>query len=174
LSSGGAPRIVLVVAVADNGIIGRAGQLPWRLSSDLKRFRQLTLGKPVVMGRKTYASIGKPLDARDNIIVTRQPDFHPAGIYVAGTVEEALALGQRLGAARGMDEVMVIGGEEIFRRALEHAERIYLTRVHATPAGDVRFDPPGPPAWRETARAPMVQGPHDQFPADFIVLDRQG
>jgi dihydrofolate reductase len=171
---GGAPRIVLVVAVAENGIIGRAGQLPWRLPSDLKRFRQLTLGKPVVMGRKTYASIGKPLDGRDNIVLTRQPDFHPPGVYVAAAVEEALALGQRLAAAHGGDEVMVIGGEEIFRRALDHAQRIHLTAVHAAPAGDVRFDVPGPPAWRKTACAPMVQGPNDQFPADFIVLDRQG
>ena len=169
-----APRIVLVVAVAENGVIGRAGQLPWRLASDLRRFRQLTLGKPVVMGRKTYASIGKPLDGRDNIIVTHQPDFHPAGVYVASAVEEALELGQRLAAKHGLGEVMVIGGEEIFRGALEHAQRIHLTRVHATPAGDARFDPPGPPAWRETQRAPMVQGPNDQFPADFIVLDRQG
>ena len=169
-----APRIVLVVAVAENGIIGQAGQLPWRLASDLRRFRQLTLGKPVVMGRKTYASIGKPLDGRDNIIVTHQPDFHPAGVYVASAVEEALDLGQRLAAKHGVGEVRVIGGEEIFRRALGRAQRIHLTRVHATPAGDARFDPPGPPAWRETQRAPMVQGPNDQFPADFIVLDRQG
>jgi dihydrofolate reductase len=170
----GAPRIVLVVAVAENGIIGRAGQLPWRLASDLKRFRQLTLGKPVVMGRKTYASIGKPLDGRHNIVVTRQRDFHPPGVCVTAAVEEALALGQRLAAAHGGDEVMVIGGEEIFRRALDHAQRIHLTAVHAAPAGDARFDVPGPPAWRKTACAPMVQGPNDQFPADFIVLDRQG
>ena len=169
-----APRIVLVVAVAENGVIGRAGQLPWRLASDLRRFRQLTLGKPVVMGRKTYASIGKPLDGRDNIIVTHQPDFHPAGVYVASAVEEALDLGQRLAAKHGVGEVMVIGGEEIFRRALGRAQRIHLTLVHAAPAGDRRFDVPGPPAWRETARAPMRQGANDQFPADFIVLDRQG
>jgi dihydrofolate reductase len=169
-----APRIVLVVAVADNGIIGRAGELPWRLASDLKRFRQLTWGKPVIMGRKTYASIGKPLDGRDNIVVTRQPDFHPPGVYVAAAVEEALALGQRLATDHGVDEVMVIGGEAIFQRALACAQRIHLTRVHATPAGDARFEPPGPPAWRETQRAPMVQRPNDQFPADFIVLDRQG
>ena len=170
----GAPRIVLVVAAAENGIIGRAGQLAWRLSSDLKRFRQLTLGKPVVMGRKTFQSIGKPLDGRDNIVVTRRPDFRPPGVCVAATLEEALALGQRLAAAQGGDEVMVIGGEEVFRAALERAERIHLTRVHAAPAGDARFDAPGPPAWRETARAAMVQGPNDQFPADFIQLDRQG
>ena len=170
----GAPRISLIVAVAENGIIGSAGRLPWRLSSDLQRFRKLTLGKPVVMGRKTYASIGKPLDGRDNIVVTRQPDFRPPGVHVAAGVEEALALGRRLAAARGVDEVMVIGGEEIFRLALGRAQTIHLTLVHAAPAGDRRFDVPGPPAWRETARAPMRQGANDQFPADFIVLDRQG
>jgi dihydrofolate reductase len=93
---------------------------------------------------------------------------------VASAVEEALALGQRLAAEHGLGEVMVIGGAEIFYRALDHAQRIHLTRVHATPAGDARFDPPGPPAWRETERAAMAQGPNDQFPADFIVLDRQG
>jgi dihydrofolate reductase len=172
--SGRAPRIVLVVAAAENGIIGRAGRLPWRLPSDLKRFRQLTLGKPVVMGRKTYASIGKPLDRRDNIVVTRQAHFRPPGVYVAASVEEALELGQKLAVSRGVDEVMVIGGEEIFRRALDRAQRIHLTLVHAAPAGDARFDAPGPPAWRELRRAPMGQGPNDQFPADFIVLDRQG
>jgi len=170
----GAPRISLLVAVAENGIIGRAGRLPWRLPSDLQRFRKLTLGKPVVMGRKTYASIGKPLDGRDNIVITRQREFCPAQVYAAAGVEEALALGRRLAAARGVDEVIVIGGEEIFRLSLERAQRIHLTLVHATPAGDTRFDVPGPPAWRETARAPMRQGPNDQFPADFIVLDRQG
>jgi len=170
----GPPRITLLLAVAENGIIGHAGRLPWRLSSDLQRFRALTLGKPVVMGRKTYASIGQPLEGRDNIVLTRQPDFCPPRVLVAAGVEEALALGRQLAAARGVDEVMVIGGEEIFRLTLERAQRIYLTLVHAAPAGDTRFDVPGPPAWRETARMPMRQGPNDQFPADFIVLDRQG
>ena len=170
----GAPRITLIAAVAENGVIGRAGRLPWRLPSDLKRFRELTLGKPVIMGRKTYLSLGKPLAGRDNIILSRQPHFHPAGVYAAAGIEEALAVATRLAAARGVDEVMVIGGQEIFRLALDRAERIHLTLVHASPPGDARFDPPGPPCWRETARRPMRQGPNDQFPADFIVLDRQG
>jgi dihydrofolate reductase len=169
----GALRIVLVVAAAENGVIGRDGRLPWRLASDLKRFRQLTLGKPLVMGRKTYASIGKPLDGRDSIVITRQRDFRPPGVHVAAALEEALVLGRRLAAKRGVEDVMVVGGEEIFRRALGEAHRIHLTLVHAAPAGDARFEAPGPPAWRETARAPMQQGPNDEFPADFIVLDRQ-
>ena len=170
----GKARIALVVAVAENGVIGRAGQLPWRLPSDLKRFRKLTLGKPVVMGRKTYESIGKPLDGRDNIVVTRQAGFRPPGVQSVRSVEDGLALGRELAAGRGVDEVMIIGGEEIFRLALARAERIYLTLVHATPSGDTRFDTPDPQTWRETAREPMPQSPADQFPADFIVLDRQG
>jgi dihydrofolate reductase len=170
----GKVRIAFVVAVAENGVIGRNGQLPWRLPSDLKRFRKLTMGKPVVMGRKTYESIGKPLDGRDNIVVTRQPDFHPPGVRVASSVEQALALGQELAARRGADEVMVIGGAEVYRMALPRAERLYLTLVHAEPEGDVRFHAPDPQQWRETAREPMPQGPNDQFSAEFIVLDRQG
>ena len=165
--------IALVVAVAENGVIGRDGQLPWRLPSDLKRFRKLTLGKPMIMGRKTYDSIGKPLDGRDTIVVTRRPDFHPPGVHRAASVEEALALGQELAARRGADEVTVVGGEEIFRLVLARADRIYLTKVHAAPAGDTRFDSPDPRIWRETAREPMPQGPTDQYPADFIVLERQ-
>jgi dihydrofolate reductase len=167
-------RIAFVVAVAENGVIGRDGQLPWRLPTDLKRFRKLTLGKPVIMGRKTYASIGKPLDGRDTIVVTRQRDFDPGGAHVAASVEEAIALGRQLAAGRGADEVMIIGGEEIFRIALPQAQRIYLTLVHGTPAGDTRFDVPDDPVWRETAREPMPRAPNDQYAADFIVLDRQG
>lgn len=166
-------RIAFVVAVAENGIIGRAGKLPWQLPSDLKRFRKLTLGKPVIMGRKTYESIGKPLDRRDNIVVTRQSDFRVPGVHAAASLEEAIDLGQELAVSRGVDEVMIIGGEEIFRKGLAHAGRIYLTLVHGTPAGDIRFDIPDGATWRETAREPMPQTPGDQYPADFIVLERQ-
>ena len=170
----GKVRIAFVVAAAENGIIGRNGKLPWRLPSDLRGFRQLTLGKPVVMGRKTYDSIGKPLDGRENIVVTRQEGFSRPGVHVASSVEQALALGQELAEGRGVDEVMVIGGEEIFRLTLTQADRIYLTLVHAAPAGDTRFATPDPLVWRQTAREPMPQGAGDQFTAEFIVLDRQG
>jgi dihydrofolate reductase len=167
-------RIAFVVAVAENGVIGRNGALPWRLPTDLRRFRRLTLGKPMIMGRKTYESIGRPLDGRDSIVVTRRRDFGAPGVHVAGSVEEAIALGRELAARRGADEVVIIGGEEVFRTALAHADRIYLTLVHASVQGDTRFEAPDPRAWRETAREPMQQGPQDQYPADFIVLDRQG
>jgi dihydrofolate reductase len=166
-------RVALVVAVAENGIIGRGGTLPWKLPTDLKRFRKVTLGKPIIMGRKTYESIGKPLDKRDNIVVTRRPDFTAPGVHVAASVEAAIDLALEFAAKRGVDEVMIIGGEEIFRSAFDLADCIYLTLVHGTPAGDTRFDIPDHRLWRETAREPMLQGPEDQYPADFIVLERQ-
>ena len=166
-------HIALVVAVAENGVIGRHGKLPWRLPSDLKWFRKITMGKPVIMGRKTYESIGKPLDGRDSIVVTRQRDLAAAGVRVATSIEEAIDLGRELADQRGVGEVMVIGGEGIFRAALADADRIYLTLVHGTPAGDTRFDIPDARAWHETAREPMPQGSGDEYPADFTVLERQ-
>ena len=169
----GGVRIAFVVAVAENGVIGRRGKLPWELPSDLKRFRKLTMGKPMIMGRKTYESIGGPLDGRDTIVVTRRRDFAPPWVHVAASVEDAVALGYELAAKRGVDEVAVIGGEEVFRLALPHADRIYLTLVHGTPAGDIHFAVPDAGTWRETAREPMAQGPRDQYPADFLVLDQQ-
>jgi dihydrofolate reductase len=169
----GPARIAFVVAIAENGVIGRNGQLPWRLPSDLKRFRRLTLGKPVIMGRKTYESIGKPLDGRDNIVVTRQARFSPPGVHVAASVGEALALGQKLATGRGAEEVMIIGGADIFAATMPDTERIYLTLVHGAPAGDIRIALPDPRDWQETAREAMPRTPQDQFPADFIVLDRK-
>jgi len=165
--------VAFVVAMAENGVIGRNGQLPWRMPTDLKRFRQLTLGKPVVMGRKTYESIGKPLDGRDNIVITRQKDFAPPGIHVVDTVAGAVALGRELASRRGVDEVAVIGGAEVFRAALQLTQRVYLTLVHSRPEGDIVLEGFDPKIWREVAREPMQQAAGDQFSADFIVLDRQ-
>ena len=165
--------VTFVVAMAENGVIGRHGQLPWRMPSDLKRFRQLTIGKPVVMGRKTYESIGKPLDGRDNIVITRQRDYAAPGVQVATTVDSALELARGLAAARGAEEIAVIGGAEVFRLALPFADRVYLTLVHASPPGDVVLPPFDPAQWRQTASESMQQGPGDQFAADFVKLDRQ-
>ena len=165
-------RLAFVVAVAENGVIGREGHLPWRLPSDLKRFRALTLGKPVIMGRKTYASIGKPLAGRDNIVVSRQPNFQAPGITVVASIEEAIDLGRRLAARKGVEEVSIIGGAEIFHATLPLADRIYLTLVKAAPEGETRLSLPAE-NWRETAREPMRAGPADQYAADFIVLERK-
>jgi dihydrofolate reductase len=166
-------RIAFVVAAASNGVIGRDGQLPWRLPSDLKRFRALTLGKPVIMGRKTFESIGKPLDARDNIVLSRRPAFNPAGVIVVAAIEDAIQLGRRLAAQKGVHEVAIIGGAEVFSAALPLTDRIYLTSVKGTPAGETRLPKLDPETWQETAREAMPKGPRDQYCADFIVLDRK-
>jgi dihydrofolate reductase len=166
-------RVCFVVAVADNGVIGNAGHLPWRMPTDLKRFRALTLGKPVIMGRKTFESIGKALDRRDNIVLTRSAEFSADGVEAAATIEAALALAHTHAARRGTGEIMVIGGAEVFRAAMPHADRIYLTRVHASPPGDVAWQAPDPHHWSESAREVLPQAANDQFPADFIVLDRR-
>jgi dihydrofolate reductase len=166
-------RIAFAVAVAENGVIGAGGDLPWRLPTDLKRFRKTTMGKPIVMGRKTYVSIGKPLDGRDNIVITRDRSFSAAGIHVVFAIDAAIALGRRLAVQRGVDEVVVIGGAEIFHATLASADRIYLTLVRGQPAGDTFLDPFDPTVWTETAREPMPQGTDDQYPADFIVLERK-
>ena len=166
--------ISLIVAVAENGVIGRGGALPWQMPSDLKTFRRLTLDKPVVMGRKTYASIGRPLDRRDNIVVTRglgiaaDPDKR---LFVTASLEQALVLARQLAAAAGATEVMVIGGAEIYRAALPLADRIYLTRIHARVEGDATFADPAPAEWKEVAREAIPRGEKDEHPATLLVFE---
>ncbi|WP_409561043.1 dihydrofolate reductase [Hyphomicrobium sp. B1] len=165
--------ISLIVAVSENGVIGRDGALPWRLSSDLKTFRRLTMDKPIVMGRKTFDSIGKPLDGRDNIVITRDPAFEVAGVSTCESVADALTLARVLAKTRGADEIMVIGGVQVFEAALPVADRIYLTRVHADVEGDRHFGALDAAEWRELSREPLPQGPRDDHAATLIVYDRQ-
>ena len=169
----GKVRLAFAVAVAENGVIGAGGHLPWQLPTDLKRFRKTTMGKPIIMGRKTYVSIGKPLDGRDNIVVTHDRSFSAPGVHVAPSIAEAIALGRKLAVQRGADEVVVIGGAEIFRATLAEADRVYLTLVRGSPPGDTYLATFDPAVWAETARERMPQGADDQYPADFIVLDRK-
>ncbi len=165
--------IAFVVAVARNGVIGRDGQLPWRLSTDLKLFRRLTMGKPIVMGRKTWETLPKrPLDGRDNIVVTRDAAFRAEGAIVAHSVDDALRIARDLADARGVDEVAVIGGAEIYRATLAAAGRIYLTEVDALPEGDTQFPELDPAVWREVSREPLERGPRDEFAAELVILER--
>ncbi len=146
--------ISLVVAVAENGVIGQRGALPWRIPEDLKRFKALTMGKPVIMGRKTWDSLPrKPLPGRTNIVVTRNPDFHADGALVAHSFTDAIAFGRASGAA----EVAVIGGEAIFAAALPLAQYIHLTEIAAAPEGDAFMPPIDRTQWHEIAR----EGPYD-------------
>lgn len=144
----GHPPVTLVVAVAANGVIGRDGGLPWRLPEDLRRFKAATLGKPVVMGRKTFESIGRALPGRHNIVLTRRQDYRPA----EGAVTVVTDLDGALRAAGDAAEVMVIGGAEVYALALPLASRILLTRVEAEVAGDTRFPSLDPREWRAVAR----------------------
>ena len=164
--------ISLIVAVAENGVIGNQGGLPWRLSSDLKTFRRLTMGKPIVMGRRTFQSIGKPLDGRDNIVVSRDPHFAPEGVTVLPSFDEAMIVARALARTGGSDEVMIIGGAELYKAALPKATRIYWTAVTARPEGDTFFPDLDPAAWQETSAEPLPQGPRDQYAATLKVLER--
>jgi dihydrofolate reductase len=164
------PQIVLVVAAADNDVIGAGGKLPWHLRSDLQHFRALTMGKPVVMGRKTYLSIGRPLPGRTNVVVSRDPAFAAPGLLVAPAVQTALAAARGDALRRGSD-IMVIGGAEIFGQLLSAAARLELTRVHLRPEGDVLLPPIEWSQWQETARRDLPQGPHDD--ASFTVMSYQ-
>ena len=145
------PEIVLVVAAADNGVIGKDGAMPWHLPADLRRFKRITTGKPVIMGRKTFESIGKPLPGRHNIVLTRDPRFRAPGATLAPNLAEAIAAAGLDPRARA-DELMVIGGAEIYALARPIATRIELTRIHVSPDGDTWFPDPDPADWREAAR----------------------
>lgn len=165
-------RLSLVAAAAENNVIGRSGGLPWRLPSDLALFRRLTLGRPLIMGRRTFEAIGRPLAGRDNIVLSRSPAALPAGCSRAPSLEAALALAVALAVARGVGEVMIIGGAGLYRATLPLAHRIYLTRVHATLEGDTWLPPIDAADWRETERQPIARSPGDEYEATLIVLER--
>lgn len=165
--------ISMIVAVSENGVIGRDGSLPWRLSSDLKVFRKLTMDKPIVMGRRTFQSIGKALDGRDNIVVTRDPEFEAADVSTCESVTDALTLARILATTRGAEEIMVIGGVAVFDAAFPVADRIYLTRVHANVEGDRHFPALDDAVWQEVAKEALPQGPRDEFPSTLFVYERR-
>ena len=158
--------ISLIVAASTNNAIGIRGDLPWRLSDDLKRFKAVTMGKPIVMGRKTWDSIGRPLPGRQNIVITRQPGFSAPGCDVVASVAEAVAL------AGDVDEVMIIGGSQIYELALPLADRIYLTCVHAQVEGDAFFPEVDESRWRLSGDEPHAADERNDFDCSFRVYDR--
>ena len=164
-------RIVMVAAVSKNGVIGRDGGLPWHISSDLKRFKQITMGKPVIMGRKTWESLPKrPLPGRHNIVITRQNGYRAEGATVVASTETALQVARQDGA----DEIAVIGGGEIFAMLLPQADRIYLTEADLEIAGDTLFPVLDFSQWRETGREMHEKGPGDAASFTLRILDRVG
>lgn len=162
-----AVRLALIAAVAHNGVIGRGGEMPWRIPADLKYFKAITMGKPMIMGRRTFESIGKALPGRANIVVTRSADFSADDVEVAGNLDQAL----EIAAGTGADEVMVIGGGEIYTAALPRADRLYLTEVHIDAVGDVRFPAFDRAQWRELSRDDhAAAGDNPAF--SFVTLER--
>ena len=163
-----------IAAMARNRVIGQGNGLPWRLPGDLKFFKAATLGKPVVMGRKTFQSIGKPLPGRPNIVVTRDPGFVAEGVHVVRDIETALDLAARLARETGAEEVMVIGGAEIYAQALPRLDRLYLTEIDAEIEGDAYFPEIEPRVWREAARTNPVLDEASGLSYCFITLHRVG
>ncbi len=160
-------KIVLVAAIGENNVIGREGQLPWRLKSDLQHFRKVTLNRPVIMGRKTYESIGKPLKDRTNIVLTKDLGLIVPGGVLATSLEAALGFARQDAEKRGVDEIMIIGGSDVFAAMMPRAARLEITHVHASPEGDVRFPWIDPSVWRQVSRDEVKAGPADD--ADFAV-----
>jgi dihydrofolate reductase len=166
-------EIVLIVAVADNGVIGARGALPWRLKSDLRRLKALTLGKPVVMGRKTFASIGRPLPGRTNIVVTRDASFRSPGAVVTTSFADARAVATGDAMRRSAGEIAVIGGAEIYAQWLGIADRLEITEVHARPEGDTYFAAIDAADWEEVARVRNPAGPDDSADYSYVTYRRR-
>ncbi|MGH8296599.1 MAG: dihydrofolate reductase [Steroidobacteraceae bacterium] len=161
------PLVSLIAAMAENGTIGRENSLPWRLADDLKRFKALTLGKPLLMGRKTYESIGRPLPERANLVLTRDRDWRAEGVIVVRS------LGQALSYARDAEELVAIGGAEIYRLLMPFARRIYLTLVHAEIAGDRFFPDLDPTQWADVECHSHPADERNAYPFTFVTLERK-
>jgi dihydrofolate reductase len=160
-------KVSILVAMSTNRVIGRDGQLPWRLSADLRRFKQLTMGHPIIMGRKTYASIGRPLPGRTSIVLTRQANVRSEGVITVGSLDEALRLAKPL-----TDEVFVIGGGEVYDQVLPIADRLYVTLVDAAIPGDTFFPEWNPVRWRIVEETFHPADEKNPFPMRFQVFDR--
>ena len=166
-------EIVLIAAVAENGVIGAGGAMPWRLKSDMARFKALTSGKPVVMGRKTFASIGRPLPGRTNIVVTRDQGFRAAGAVVTHSFADAMAIASGDALRRFATEIAVIGGAEIYAQWMGLADCLEITEVHARPDGDTRFATIDPAVWEEVARVRNPAGPGDSADFSYVTFRRR-
>jgi dihydrofolate reductase len=166
-------EIVLIVAVADNGVIGADGAIPWRLKSDMQRLKAATIGKPVVMGRKTFMSLRRPLAGRTNIVVTRDQDFRSPGAVVTTSFADARAVALGDALRRSVTEIAVIGGAEIYAQWMPCADRLEVTEVHARPDGDTHFAAIDPAQWQEVARVQNPAGPDDSAPFSYVTYRRR-
>tara|TARA_R110000772_G_scaffold216990_1_gene327412 strand:+ start:118 stop:633 length:516 start_codon:yes stop_codon:yes gene_type:complete len=165
-------KLSLIVAMAQNRVIGINNNLPWHLSEDLKYFKRVTMGKAIIMGRKTYESIGKPLPGRTNIVVTRNQDYTADGVKVVHSLDEAIQLSENIALIDGSEEAMLIGGAELYQQALSKAHRLYLTEVHAEVQGDAYFPDFDRNEWQETGREDFHAVDPNPYDYSFIVLER--
>jgi dihydrofolate reductase len=168
------PHIVLIVAVAENGVIGAGGTIPWRLKTDQQRLKAITMNKPVVMGRKTFESLRRPLSGRTNIVVTRDAGYRAAGAVVTTSFEQAYAVALGDALRRFASEIAVIGGAEIYAQWMDAADRLDVTEVHARPEGDTHFAAINPASWEEVSRARNPAGPDDSVDFSYVTYRRRG
>jgi len=167
------PHIVLIVAVAENGVIGRDNTIPWKLKADQQRLKALTMGKPIVMGRKTFESLRRPLPGRTNIVITRDPAYRAPGAIVTTSFENACAVALGDALRRSVAEIAVLGGVDIYTRALPIADRLEITEVHAAIEGDTRFPAIDAALWRETGRARHAAGADDTADYSYVTYCRR-
>lgn len=166
-------KLAIIVAQAKNRVIGINNTLPWHLPEDLRYFKQVTMAKPIIMGRKTFESIGRPLPGRENIVISRQADYAPAGVRVVPTLEEARELAENLCLINGLEEAMVIGGAQIYAQALPLADRLYITEVDAVIEGDAWFPEFDPADWQEVGRKDFAPSGDNPFAYSFVVYEKE-
>ena len=167
-------KLALIAALAENSVVGINNKLPWHLPEDLKYFKRLTTGKAIIMGRKTYESIGRPLPNRTNIVVSRNPAFQAEGVRVVSELSQAIELANDINFINGEDEVMVIGGAMIYQEALPLADRLYLTHVHAHVNGDAYFPEVDFAEWQEQGREDHSASETNPYDYSFVVYNRSG
>jgi dihydrofolate reductase len=166
-------RIAMIAGVAENGVIGSEQTIPWRVPSDMAFFKKTTMGKPILMGRKQYETVGKPLPGRTNIVITRQRDYQPEGVLVFHSIDDALAKAREIAQADGVDEIMIIGGGELYAQLMARADRLYITHIDLSPSGDVRFPAIAPEQWTVVDLPEVAPSPKDEATYRVKVYERR-
>lgn len=163
----------MIAGVAENGVIGSDQTIPWRVPSDMAFFKRTTMGRPIIMGRKQYETVGRPLPGRSNIVVTRRKDFQPAGVLVVHSIDEALEKAAKIASADGVDEIMIIGGGELYAQLMSRADRLYITHIDLAPTGDVRFPAIKPEDWAVIDLPEVMPSPNDEASYRVKVYERR-
>lgn len=163
----------MIAGVAENGVIGNDQAIPWRIPSDFAWFKRTTMGKPMIMGRRQFETVGKPLPGRTNIVVSRQPNYRPEGVTVVHSLDAALAEAREIAQRDGVDEIMIIGGGELYRQLMGRADRLYITHIDLAPNGDVRFPAIDPAEWVVVDEPSVDASPRDDASYRVKVYDRR-